>query len=152
MDEISIWNATAIGSEVPIDSVSFAYPYRGTSFWFDRDFLCSEFGACHVWGQCGALRAAQGNDLGSPGWTKWTQPQLIDINFHGGNTSLTWKAQPGSSIQIQHSENLSSSWNPIPGSRSASSTINSAILPEPPGFLQRYFRLETLAPAVCNCP
>jgi len=159
-DEINIWNPTATDDCDFVDSVAFGLATRGASFWFDPEIRlasdCPECGIPSLEGQCGAFHSAQGCDIGSPGWTRWTPPRLTSIHRDGLDVRLEWKAQPGSTNLVQYATKLASPasatvWNDL---RTCSfvgascTTTQSAAGNEP----QRFYRVKMIAPASCSCP
>jgi hypothetical protein len=154
-DEVNIWNPTATEDTDSIDSVGFSTAAPGASFWFDSDHLCSEFGTVSVEGECGAIRAAIGCEVGSPGWTRWTPPCVTDIRHNGSSVTLWWKAQPGSTNLVQFTRRLTESTNAsewtdlgtysFPGT---SGTIIDATIGADP---QRFYRVVMTSPAPCYC-
>jgi hypothetical protein len=109
-DMIRLWNHSAINDDDFIDSVAFSQPLQGTSFWFDQEFyLPSEFGVPSREGEAGAFRAANGCDVGSPGWTRWTPlPGFIDIRREDSGVRLWWRAQEASTNRLQFTRELAS--------------------------------------------
>ncbi len=103
-DEINVWNPTAMDDYDWVDSVVFSTPTRGVSFWFAPEL---EGGEPSVPGQGGAFRAAQGCDVGSPGWTALTPPCLTFIRREGSVARFEWKAQPGSTNLLQYTDDIS---------------------------------------------
>ena len=106
-DEITIWNPTATEDSDFIDSVVFSTAPLGASLWFDREICAeSEFGLPSIPGQGGAFRSARDCDVGSPGWTRWTQPRFLNVQREASGVRLQWEAQPGSRIRIEHAQSL----------------------------------------------
>ena len=156
-DEIVVWNPTAAKDNDSIDSVGFS-PSFGTSMWFAPNDLCSEFGVDSVAGECGAFRSAQGCDVGSPGWTAWTPPQVSSIGRAGQTVRIEWKAQPGSTNQLQYAASLASPasatiWNNLGPPRAFAAAIGTAIDTISAGGPRRFYRVCRVSPADCPaCP
>jgi len=157
-DEINIWNPTAMDDSDWIDQVNFATATAGASFWFDIE-ACPISGIASltsIEGECGAIRSAQGCDIGSPGWTRWTPPRLTSIRRDGVEVKLEWKAQPGSTTMVEYTNHIVSSTAPapwpslgifsFPGATGSTSDTNAA------GDPQRFYRVKQIAPANCICP
>lgn len=111
-DEITVWNPTATDDIYDlIDSVLFSTSPLGASFWFDTNVCwstdCPECGKPSIEGQCGAFRAAESGDVGSPGWTAWTPPRLTSVKREGTAVTLQWKAQPGSTNRLEYTDSPS---------------------------------------------
>ena len=155
-DEISLWNPTAFNDGDWVDQVAFSTSTPGKSFWFAPNDPCSEFGIVSAEGQCGTVHAANGCDLGSPGWTAWTPPQLTSLRREGSRVRLEWKAEPGSSNVVQYTSNLASSpggsvWTdlgpPLRFATAIGTTEDSTI----GNNAQRFYRIRKVASAVCDC-
>jgi hypothetical protein len=169
-DSIRLWNPTATDDADFIDDVSFSWACPGASFWFDAEACpVSIFGVCHAEGECGAFRAANGGDIGSPGWTKWTRqwtrPQLTSVRpepkvlMVGASRVvwLQWKAQPGSTCRVQYTPRLTIPTSAIQWSdlgtfhfnTAAGSAIDTSLVETDPC---RFYRLLLVSPAPCGCP
>jgi hypothetical protein len=158
-DEINLWSPTALDDSDLIDTVDFALASPGATFWFD-DFVCvdDEFvrvDTPSVEGQCGAFRSAQGGDVGSPGWTRWTPPRLTSIQCDGSNVRLEWKAQPGSETTIEYAPVLglagNTIWSELGTYTFSSATCVATDTASKPAF-QRFYRVKRKNPAPCQCP
>jgi hypothetical protein len=102
-DSITLWNATALelndfvtrAEYVHLDRGDFT-PVRGLSlsFWCDDPI---EFGQPSVLGECGAIRAAGSEDIGSPGFVRNhpSRPKALGISQNAGSVHLTWKTEVG---------------------------------------------------------
>ena len=156
-DSIWVWNPTAIGEDEPIDHVSFSWACAGASFWFDPE-VCpvSILGmCCSVEGQCDAFLAANGCDVGSPGWTKWTHPCLTSVRREGDAVTLHWKAQPGSTCLVQYASSLDTSrgaiqWSDL-GTFCFGDASGSAIHLPASTESQCFYRLVRMSPGPCGC-
>ena len=160
-DNISVWNATETDRAHAIDQVTFSAGTPGVSFWFDAERCsasgCPECGVRSVEGECGVFRAAEGCDIGSPGWTRWTPPQLTSARREGNDVVLSWKAQPGSVNRLEFAQQLARSpqatgWQEL-GTYQAVQVSNSTVdrtvgVGAAP---QRFYRIVQLAPASCLC-
>jgi hypothetical protein len=156
-DEINLWNPTASDDSDYIDSLVFSAPIQGRSFWFAPSDPCSEFGVASIAGECGAFRAAEDSDVGSPGWTDRTPPRLTGIRYDYLTLTVTlwWKAQPGSTVVLQWAPRLTDppstiSWTDLDifsFSGATGSTTNTLFDHEP----MRFYRLQTISPDNCHC-
>jgi hypothetical protein len=156
-DQIRLWNQSAKRDDDFIDSVGFSTPTQGASFWFDPEFcLRSEFGTVSRDGDCGAFRASNGCDVGSPGWTRWTPPCLTEIRREGAVVRLWWKAQPGSLNRLQFTRELAtppeaSAWTDL-GAFASPGATGTATDPDLQTDPQRFYRIVKISTADCNCP
>jgi len=159
-DEINLWNPAAIDDHDYVDSVGFSTATPGVSFLFDT-FVCLdadgvELDTQSVDGECGAFRAADGCDVGSPGWTRWTPPSLTAILREGSSVKLAWKAQPGATCVLESTSTLGASssstiWQNA-GSYSFSTASCAATVSVPLGENNHFFRLRQSSSAPCSCP
>jgi hypothetical protein len=155
-DEINLWNSTATDPVDWIDSVGFS-PGFGASMWFAPKDLCSEFGVDSVVGECGAFRSAQGCDVGSPGWTAWTPPQITSIRRTGQEVWLEWKAQPGSTNQLQYTSQLASPpsatvWSDLGTPRGSTGAIGTDTDSLSATAQRRFYRVKRFSAADCQPP
>jgi hypothetical protein len=157
-EEINVWNPTAGDDGDWLDQGLFTGAARGFSFWFDTEtcVASSVLSLTNAVGHCGAFRSVQGCDVGSPGWTRWTPPHLTSIRRDGSQVWLEWKAQPGSTTEVQYARELAPSggetdWVPL-GNYSfagASCVTNDPTLG---ADQQRFYRVMMTASAPCDCP
>jgi len=162
-DAIHIWNPTATNDHDTVDTNDFSTSkVRGASFWFET-FVCQDsegvrYDTYSVEGDCGAFRAVQGCDVGSPGWTRWTPPQLTSISRNGAVVQLEWKAQPGSSNIIEYTSSLapvagSSDWaNLVTSNFTVTGATGTAVDTNAGPDVQRFYRVKKVSPANCPCP
>jgi len=154
-DEIVLWNHSAIVDADFIDSLGFSVSRQGSTFWFDFD-LCaaSESGVASTNELCGAFVAANGCDIGSPGWTRWTPPAFSNIRRdESGVVHLEWKAQSGSTNVIHFTSRLAGTateWKQL-GTYSFSS-ITGTTTDTQAGEAQRFYRITRIALPPCPCP
>jgi hypothetical protein len=152
-DEVNLWSPTATDDIDRVDSVGFSISEPGKSYWFAPNDRCSEFGVTSVAGECGAFRSAQGNDVGSPGWTPWTPPRLTSIRREGLVVHLEWRAQRGSTTLLESSTLLptpaTTVWTSL-GSHTFPGATGTATHVVTAGATQRFYRLRTVSPD--NCP
>jgi len=157
-DEINLWNPYATDDLDYIDSVVFSTPTQGASFWFDLEAcLESEFGMVSVAGECGAVQAANGGDVGSPGWTRWTPPCVTAVEYGGETVTVRWKAQPGSRNRLQFAEELATPpsatvWTDV-GDYTFAGATGMALHADPSlsTATQRFYRVVNVSPAGCPC-
>jgi hypothetical protein len=159
-DENNVWNPTATNDHDTVDTNDFSTATHGASFWFGtnvcRDTDGVRLDTPSVEGQCGAFRAAQGCDVGSPGWTQWTPPRLTSIRRGSANVTLTWMAQPGSTNTVQYTKSVVSppaatEWADLATTNFAGATctcIDTTVGRDS----QRFYRVQMISPAPCVCP
>jgi len=156
-DEITVWNPWANDDGDFIDSVVYSAPDQGASFWFDFDYCPpSEFGIVSCDTNCGAFRAANGCDVGSPGWTRWTPPCLTEIQRGGSVARLWWRAQPGSTNRLEFTRELAtpaaaSAWTDLGTFTFAGATGMATDHPDFETDPQRFYRIVRVSTAACNC-
>jgi hypothetical protein len=153
-DEVTIWNPTAVRDDDFIDTVVFSMLPLGASLWFETE-LCpdSEFAFTSVAGECGAFVAAEGGDVGSPGWTEWTPPTFTTIRPELAGVRLEWRAQHRSVNLLQYTTRLAhpvsmTEWIDL-GVYSFPGALGEAVDPNPPNAEQRFYRLVRMAPDGC---
>jgi hypothetical protein len=161
-DYIHLWdpNETDPANFVAVAEFTVANP--GVTRWFDSGRcescdLC-EFGVESTDGVCGTFQAAQGcgNEVGSPGWTRWTRPTLTSVRWTGGKVELAWSAQAGSTNRVQYARRLAvpfdaTVWEDLGDyrfPRPASVAVDTTLGTEP----QRFYRVMRVAAADCPCP
>jgi len=117
-DHIRIWNPAAIDNDdtVAIESrLNAISGFSQLSFddYCDSTFGCqSGFGSHSVEGERGAFRAAEGGDIGSPGYAAF--PRVLGISKSGLNVSVRCLVEPGSTYQLLASDHLSGApWTPV---------------------------------------
>jgi hypothetical protein len=153
-DSIYVWNATAVDRD---DSICWAEylnlnsdftPLRGNSlnFWCDGWI---EFGQTNVLGQCGAIRAVEADDIGSPGYIanhppRTVAPRFLAISRDALGTHLNWKTQIGKRYELQAKDGLEApSWMSL-SQHTATGTSLSTADPGATGLAHRFYRLEVL--------
>ncbi len=104
-DVIYLFNATAITTNDWICAVGLVAFEPGLSLWFDP--ILAEYGEPSIEGQHGAFAAAEGGDIGSPGWTSNEQrvvrPRVTRIQRNPTSVTVTWKSQPGRTYELRRS-------------------------------------------------
>lgn len=142
-DMIQLWNATALYDYEWLVSLSFVNLEAGISLWFD-DGAC-EFGCPSVEGERGAFRAAESDDIGSPGWTT-NRPKITSIRYDLAGVALTWKTQPGRTYELQYCDRLAPqewmSLRSLTADGDSLTTTDSTTA----AVLQRFYRVELLPP------
>jgi hypothetical protein len=147
-DDIAVWNVTATDDLDYLDRVGFSTANVGVSRWFDKT-VCAEYGVFSVEGQCGAFRAAQTCDVGSPGWTQWTPPRLVSLSREPSGVKLTWKAPPGSTNLLQYKRHPEDAdWITL-GSFTALEAVRTATDPTLGADHQRFYRIVSMPH--CSC-
>ncbi len=118
-DSVTLWNATARDE----DDYVFSFGVRdqsdppgvGASLECDPDF--GDCGIPSTLGERGAFRAAEGGDLGSPGWTSNEQraaPRYLTLRRDVAQSILRWKSEPGRTYAVQARPTLDAgSWTTL---------------------------------------
>lgn len=145
-DSIRLWNATATEDSDFIDSMSFINDTPGVSLRFDE--ADCRYGCPSVLGEHGAFRAAESDDIGSPGWTSNEQrvirPRILQCAREAGGLRITWKAQAGRRYAVQIADQpTSASWTTAT-TVTAASVEATAVVPAGlgSGAGTRYFRVS----------
>lgn len=103
-DIIRLWNATALKLDDWTVSKNFVNLEVGASLWLDP--VLEIFGKPSIEGQRGAFRAAESEDIGSPGWTgnaqRVVRPRVTAIHHDVSGVTVTWKTQPGRTYELRH--------------------------------------------------
>jgi hypothetical protein len=146
-DVIRLWNATARADEEFL--ISFGVldqsdtPTEGVSLECEEDF--GDCGVPSVDGERGAFRAAESDDIGSPGWTNNEQradprPQYLSIRREASGISLRWKTKPGRTYIVQHCSDLANpNWTPLLSLPAVGSWLSTA---DTVGDRQRFYRVQ----------
>jgi hypothetical protein len=109
-DAIYLWNATALSDDgwrlnVGVLDTNLI-PTLGVSLECGPD----KCGVPSVEGERGAFRAAESDDIGSPGWTSNEQrvvrPRVTAIAHDAAGVTLTWKTQIGRTYELQYCNDL----------------------------------------------
>jgi hypothetical protein len=123
-DSVTLWNATALEPEDIIARAEYVHlnpdftPVRGISltFWCDGWI---EFGRPSVLGECGGIRAAESDDIGSPGYLtnhppRTVAPRCLQIACDAQGAQLTWRTQAGKRYELQCRPDLAAAdWIPL---------------------------------------
>ena len=93
----------------------------------------------------GVFRAAESDDVGSPGYSSFAPPRFLRIAVEGEHVTLTWQAVAGRHYLLQCCAALGdpNGWASV-GTHSSpgrSVTVREAISP---GQAQRFYRVETV--------
>lgn len=144
-EEVKLWNASAQCdcADPFLFSVSFADQHVGRSSWFDPASPESEFGAPSVLGERHAFRAAESDDVGSPGWTS-NAPRILAIRHEAAGVAITWRSLPGRTYELRRGDTPDASeWSLISTNLATSDTAtaidtNTAVVP------QRFYRVVLL--------
>ena len=146
-ETLHLWNAGARESVDAVATAGFIASRPGVSMEFSH--YCDDFGCGAVLpfdsvvGRSLAFVAADGGDIGSPGYA--ARPRVLGISKAGPNVSVRCLAEPGSKYRLLATDNLSSTnWTPtadVPANNNWEitilDTVNAAID-------QRFYRLEKL--------
>lgn len=116
-DAVNLWNAAAADDSDRVASAVFSSATSGVSFGFNPD--TREFGALSTAGTRGAITAASGGDIGSPGVIRPTvipaRVRISSATRTGGNLRITWNSEAGKNYQIQARDSLNpgAAWTTI---------------------------------------
>ena len=125
-DELTLWNPTASEVRDSIDQITYAWAPTNVTYRFASEQTIRE-AEPSVEGEHGAFRAAQGGDIGSPGYTTNPPPRITAIQHNGAATIVRWKAQPGQSYRIESNTLLANgAWSMV-GTFIATNQIMTAI-------------------------
>jgi hypothetical protein len=154
-DQLNLWNHSALETSDKIHAVSFSGAQTPVTYWFDVP-TCSGFyfGVPTTDSFCGAFRASNGCDVGSPGWTRWTPPAFSNIHYTPSDVRLQWKAQAGSANIVQYASSptgVGTGWTTLGTftfSTVSGTTTDTTIGPPQ----QRFYRIVRISEADCPCP
>ena len=138
-EEIYFWNGAETGPHNWFTVGAFAGSSEGFSLRFEPpdtyDVGSSELGLF------GAFRAANGGDVGSPGYTKNPAPRMLSANRNGAEVILKCRVIQGKQYTLRWKPNLEDPyWAPI-GDYIADDFL--ITIPQPiEGIAQRFFLLE----------
>jgi hypothetical protein len=101
-----------------------------------------------VEGERGSFRAAEGGDIGSPGWTSNEQrvvrPRIKSIRRDATAVTLTWSSEPDRSYEVRWRDTLgSTNWNFLT-TKLAESNITTAVDTMASNIVQRFYRVILL--------
>jgi hypothetical protein len=105
-DMLALWNATTSGRFDRIDSLDFAWALPDTTFVCPTNRPVDLEANLAVIGQGGAFCAAQGSDIGSPGYTTNPPPRITAIQRVGSDTIIRWRAPAGTSCRLEARDTL----------------------------------------------
>lgn len=142
-DAVNLWNRAASEDSDKMASAVFSTATAGVSFGYDPD--ASLFGGLSVAGTNGAFDAAEGGDIGSPGYTRNSQrvilPRIGQVAVAGGNLQVTWSSQAGKTYAIEAKGFLEeAAWTTV---RSVTATASTTTLTQAltTGFVQQFYRV-----------
>ena len=157
-DSVTLWNPTATQASDYTDRAEYVNlnpdftPVRGTSL----TFWCGgwiEFGQSSVLGDCGAVRAAEADDIGSPGYVANHPPRTVvprppfclQVSRDSQGVHLTWRTQCEMRYELQYKEDLAAlTWTPLSQhSASGPQTITTDATSD--GRPCRFYRLVALS-------
>jgi len=111
-DELTLWNGTTTLEHDYVDTITYAYaPSNVTYRWpTQRPWPEEE----SVVGINGAFCAAEGGDIGSPGYTTNPPPRITAIRRVGNDTIIRWRAPAGTLARLEAKDTLAPGfWTPI---------------------------------------
>jgi hypothetical protein len=162
-DSIHLWDPNEITPTKFVATAVFTAALAGVTRWFDSFIAlqtasrCGDpgYGTASIEGDCGAFRAEQGCEIGSPGWTRLTPPILTSVRREGSRAVLTWSAQPGSSNQVQFTERLATPLDATVWQDGGAFQFPSASCVAMDSTIgvetQRFYRVVRIAAANCPC-
>lgn len=152
-DQIWLWNAAALDEREflialelePCGDASGIRPCpSGVTRWFHP--LEAEFGEFSIEGERGAFRAAQSDDIGSPGWTsneqRFETPRLLAVRSSASAVHMDWMVASGATYALLAASHLDASTWMVIGSFPATDTQMTTIDPSPPLANHRFYRLQ----------
>ncbi len=149
-DAIFLWNGAAIDTSDYISSVNFVNYATGVTLEFFRDDPdCLRYGCESVFGQRGAIRAMEADDIGSPGWTTnhplgTHMPRFTSLLRSTSGASLTWKARAGKHYELQFKSALTNAtWTPL-SQHSATGLSLTTLDASATNATARFYRLQVL--------
>jgi hypothetical protein len=102
-DAINVWNIAAVEDSDRVASAVFSTATAGVTFGYNAD--TATFGALSVTGTFGALVAAQGGDIGSPGYIRnhvvVSAPRFTRTVAQATGVTLEWSTQAGANYKLQ---------------------------------------------------
>ena len=144
-DLARLWNPTATSDDDWVLSASFVNLEVGTSLWFDPLIPASEFGTASILNERGAFRAAESDDIGSPGWTSNAQrvirPRVTSIQRGVSGVTVTWKTQPGRTYELRYRNALTDSNWLFVASATASGASLTAVDTTAGNTSQRFYKV-----------
>jgi hypothetical protein len=102
-DQLWLWSPTTTEELVYIYKLSYANPIQTLSFQFERT---ESFQEESVVGVNGAFCAAEGADIGSPGYTTNPTPRITAIWRLGNETIIRWRAPAGTPCRVEMKDTL----------------------------------------------
>jgi hypothetical protein len=152
-DSITLWNATALAADdyvVNAGVLDTNVPATmGVSLEFDPEF--GDLSIPSVEGERGAFRAAEGGDIGSPGWTSNEQrvirPRVTSLHRNESGVSVTWKTQPNRSYELRCRDDLvGTNWmllQTLAAGSNSLTVVDGAAVGKP----QRFYKVILLPPS-----
>lgn len=142
-DGIGLFNMGATDDSDLVVFGSFSTATRGVSFVFDLanpDVYCCYLLA--VPGENGAFIAAQGGDVGSPGYIRTpTDPRILSFQRQPGSCLITWRSVAGGTYVVQSREQLTvGNWVDL-RTLSPTGTTTSYLDTTANGSSQRFYRV-----------
>ena len=147
-DSLFLWNATATSREDVIASLSFVNDTRGVSLWFDP--VLAEFGELSVENEGGAFRAAESDDIGSPGHASGAPLRLVPSRLSlslsaDGGRQLAWNTQRGYVYTLEYCDDLlQPSWAILESIIAESNSLTT--MDRYAGSSQRFYRVTASPP------
>lgn len=151
-ETISLWNASPSLNVTSLDTVASAAPLGnlpGVSEELESE--CDPILGCNaLWlrdsveGEAGAFRAAQGADIGSPGYTANPPPRCVSIEWANGSVILRWRVTAGRTYRLHSRETLpDAGWTPRE-TQGAEDYVLTWADRDTADLPARYYRLEEL--------
>ncbi len=137
-DELTLWNPTASEETDYIDTITYAFAPTNVTFRFAPQ--PQRMAEPSVQGEFGAFSAAQGGDIGSPGYVTNPPPRITSIQRTGAGTTVRWKAEVNRSYRLESSSVLmNGSWQLV-GTFLATNQIMTAS--HSPAEHRRFYRIR----------
>jgi hypothetical protein len=140
-EEINLWNGAATDPFDTVAAVSFASSLSGISLECDADTFCL---IDSVPGVRGAFRAAETEDIGSPGYTDNPPPRFLGITRDESEVTLKCRTVEGTTYQLAYKTLLAHpSWTAIENFTATNSIV---FISDPGAGMSetRFYRLEEM--------
>jgi hypothetical protein len=146
-ETLQFWSPGAVQPEDTITATGFAAFDNGVSQRFDcsdPDDPACYAGVNSVSGEHGAFRAAQCDDLGSPGYTANPLPRLVSLSSDGPNVSVKWRSVVGKTYQFKWKSHLGQATWTLLSTHTATDWVQTATDTTVSAEQQKFYLIEEL--------
>jgi hypothetical protein len=105
-DALTLWNGTASNRLDRIDNLDYAWATTNTTFEFPTNRPAILETNVAVSGKGGTFCAAEGGDIGSPGYTTNPPPRITAIRRLGNESMIRWRAPAGTPCRVEMKDTL----------------------------------------------